>query len=313
LPEADKEPAKKQFLAYGMVKSARDVLLGNSRLDISTLIATKAMVENAKPQAKAYFFLPLSLLCGAGAYINLYAWESKGVSFGPTRIDGMTELDVFSGVQTRYGLISMARDQIPTFPIRFIRHTRTKCHLMTLDRLYDNIASPFLVGHSIQEITAFRDLLLALNLKNIEPARQGVNTCGANDILIFDECKNLPDGTSMVSNKVVSGHVETSFLYLLHHTKSPRNRWVLIPHDTTSGRPLKEKELQKYPLLTAYLKKHQKTLQKRKGLMIQSFIKRKYWWALLGVGAYSFAPYKVIWQAYGTNNLLPEVVKGTVQ
>ena len=35
---------------------------------------------------------------------------------------------------------------------------------------------------------------------------------------------------------------------------------------------------------------------------------RGHWWTLLGVGPYAFAPFKVIWQAYGKSDFTPVVL-----
>lgn len=41
--------------------------------------------------------------------------------------------------------------------------------------------------------------------------------------------------------------------------------------------------------------------------MLGAWIKRGIWWACLGVGKYSFAPHKVVWEAYGKRAFAPQV------
>ena len=48
----------------------------------------------------------------------------------------------------------------------------------------------------------------------------------------------------------------------------------------------------------------------RKGVLIRNQIAKGSWWALLGVGPYSFSPYKVIWQSYGKSQFSPVVLSG---
>ena len=48
-----------------------------------------------------------------------------------------------------------------------------------------------------------------------------------------------------------------------------------------------------------YLQDHKDVLQARKGTLLKDSMNRSGWWILLGVGPYAFAPYKVIWEAYG--------------
>ncbi len=37
------------------------------------------------------------------------------------------------------------------------------------------------------------------------------------------------------------------------------------------------------------------------------------WWALLGVGPYNFAPYKIVWEAYGRKKFSPQIFEGQWQ
>jgi hypothetical protein len=51
----------------------------------------------------------------------------------------------------------------------------------------------------------------------------------------------------------------------------------------------------------------------RKGTMLKAYISRGQWWALLGVGPYSFSPWKVAWEALGKSAFKPVVVSGEWQ
>jgi hypothetical protein len=44
--------------------------------------------------------------------------------------------------------------------------------------------------------------------------------------------------------------------------------------------------------------------------MLNALIKRGNWWSLLGVGDYSFYPYKIVWEAYGRTEFHPKIFKG---
>ena len=47
--------------------------------------------------------------------------------------------------------------------------------------------------------------------------------------------------------------------------------------------------------------------------MINVWISKGVWWALLGVGKYSFMPHKIAWEAYGKKNYRPKVFSGNWQ
>ncbi len=48
-------------------------------------------------------------------------------------------------------------------------------------------------------------------------------------------------------------------------------------------------------------------------MLYQTKIRREFWCVLFGVGAYTFAPYKVCWQAYGQKHFYPKLFGGNWQ
>jgi hypothetical protein len=47
--------------------------------------------------------------------------------------------------------------------------------------------------------------------------------------------------------------------------------------------------------------------------MLNSMLKRGFWWALFGVGEYSFFNFKVVWEAYGKTTFKPKIFEGNWQ
>ena len=74
------------------------------------------------------------------------------------------------------------------------------------------------------------------------------------------------------------------------------HKWILLPYDRDIGRPLSWASIEQYAGLKHYLIEVRGKLEARKGTLIRSAIAKGVWWSLLGVGPYSFAPYKVIWR-----------------
>ena len=144
------------------------------------------------------------------------------------------------------------------------------------------------------------DPRLNIHLSSAQKPRQGVNTCGANSVFIFqDKLAHLPE----------------EFLYPLATKEiwqqdvppSPR-RWILLPYHPRTGKPMSWQQIQEHTALKDYLESAQEVLQIRKGTLLRSVIDRGYWWTLFGVGSYSFAPFKVIWEAYGKSQFRPIVL-----
>ncbi len=126
-----------------------------------------------------------------------------------------------------------------------------------------------------------------------------MNTCGANSVFIFDHKPT---------------HLPEEFLYPLatkeiwrQNISSPQ-KWIMLPYHRETGKPLTWDQIQKYDALRNYLQRYQNELQERKGTMLRASMNKGNWWAMLGVGPYSFAPFKVIWEAYGKNQFNPIVL-----
>src|SRR5690606_8302500 len=131
--------------------------------------------------------------------------------------------------------------------------------------------------------------------------RQGINTCGANDIFFFDTRKDAAGDLVYVANKKMPEPVllPKRFLFPLITAKQfrkenePVAKWVLLPYHQ-NGKPLKQEDVAHYPELMDYLNIHQSVLKNRKGVMLGAMLSGGCWWRLLGVGAYNFFPYKIV-------------------
>jgi hypothetical protein len=146
--------------------------------------------------------------------------------------------------------------------------------------------------------------------------RQGVNTCGANEVFFFSSCEPIGEQLVCVANKAHQGIVlPRQFVYPLITAQSfqspaaPPHKWVLLPYQPT-GRPLTGQQLSAYPELQAYLWHHRAFLQQRKGIILQKMMSSGHWWALLGVGSYNFFPFKIVWEAYGRSAFNPQIFEG---
>ena len=132
--------------------------------------------------------------------------------------------------------------------------------------------------------------------------RQGLNTCGANKLFIFDEMTVLDKDFCRVKNKNTEAKLPLTLIYPLiganQFKNKEGNRFVFLPYNK-SGKVKSEEEIKEYPEAYAYLLKNKEILIARKGVLIQNTIQKGFWWSLLGIGLYSFAPWKIVWEAYG--------------
>ena len=311
LPDESKMDIKKSFEAYGLVKDKSRLLLGGSRMDISAVIVTKSMIENIKAAGHSYYFLPSSLFRGdeANREFRKYAKDTEW-EYSVQEIYDFGDLYPFLGVSTKYCLAHFISGRSTHFPVSYTVHEEG-----TWKR------------HKAAPIKSEDDALLVYdddaNLRMIEPIiirkesvpRQGVNTSGANSIFFFSHYAPVNDSLCTVNEKDI---LPSKYVYPVvtnsqfEDRNTPPNKWVLLPY-RTDGKPLSQDEIKEEPFLSDYLSRYEGVLRRRKGVMIQSWIKRGYWWALLGVGPYSFFEYKVIWESYGKSRFRPIVLDGRWQ
>lgn len=316
LPDDYKEKIKSHFFKYDLVSNSQSLLLGGSRIDIAALIIQKAIQEFLRKDGEAVIFMPLSLLLNDGANRGFRTYSVDRTKYSIEIVYDFNDTDVFGGVATRYGLTYFRRDKLASFPIPYL--------IMKQGVWTDFYAKP--IFHPTDPLSIVEKSEVA-SFENFEPIRirkessprQGVNTCGANEIFFFDTCLDLDDETVLLSNKE---HKEIPlpkrYVYPLITSKefksfeSNPSKWVLLPYNS-SGKPLDSRQLETFPLLKNYLMNHKEALENRKGTMLNATLSRGSWWALLGVGEYNFFPYKIVWEAYGKSSFEPRIFEGKWQ
>lgn len=297
LPDKYKEILKPYFVAEGLVPDRRKILLGSSRTDIAALVLKVVLGKLLKKNGVGYFFIPLSLFFGDDAHKGFRNYIANSRNFYVDEVYEFSKTKVFNGIGTAYCAARFLMDQKQKFPVRYFRQSG--------DNWLEHQAIPLNV-HTDQwrviendQNVKFKEAI-DIHLSPKQKPRQGVNTCGANDIFIFkDQPIDLPN----------------EFIFPLatkdiwRNDKTVPQKWILLPYDKISGKPLSWIEIEQYPTLRKYLLKYREKLEHRKGTLIRSYINKGIWWALLGVGQYSFSPYKVIWEAYGKSSFDPIILQ----
>ena len=307
LPTAYKERLKPFFLQEGLVPDRKKMLLGASRIDIAALVLKVVLGRLLKENGTGYFYIPTSLFFGDGAHSsfrNYLAKDSRDAAdsyrdFAVDTVYEWTSTKVFDGVSTSYCCAKFRADTRQGFPVSYFRESEGKWVEHKALPLKDP-NDPWRVVRDLEELKAGATLEVGLSPE--QTPRQGVNTCGANSVFIFDQKPT---------------HLPEQFLYPLatkelwrQQTVLP-HKWILLPYHQQTGRPLTWCQIEQFPALRDYLQNVHGVLQARKGVLLRAALKRGNWWALLGVGPYAFAPFKVIWEAYGKDQFNP-IVLGSV-
>jgi hypothetical protein len=296
LPSPYKEATKPRFLDYGLVPDMQAVLLGSSRVDLAALVISLTLNENLEANGEACFFLPLSLFFNDGAHTGFRRYRLKDSDFRVCQIWDFREKKIFPDILTRIGAALFHRDQKNAFPIPY-KSLAGESWTSQYAAPIGEATAPLSISGGRADLDDIRNAT-PITVRADQKPRQGVNTCGANHVFIFDQ---RPD------------HLPSRFVFPLMTKESFRDanskphRFILLPYSTETGNPLTEAELNQHPALRSYLHRHKQALENRKGSLLGGWIKRGIWWACLGVGRYSFAPHKVAWEAYGRHTFAPQV------
>lgn len=309
LPACYKEKIKEKFLAFDLVDNPKTLLLGGSRIDIAALVLQKTIQKNLTNDGEAIFFIPLSLLLNDGAHKFFRTYKIHETNFQINKVFDFNNLKIFDDVATRYGLICLKRDSEQKFPINYKRWEDGQwinCLAKPLFTTTDPL-SIFRKSDSCQNIQ-----IKPITVKQHSQPRQGVNACGANHIFSFENFEDIDEKTCEVSNQRIRAILPKKYVYPLisnhnfdHDSLLPK-KWIFLPYNN-NGKPLSWAQIASDKHLLFYLKQHQNLLQNRKGVMLNSWIKKGVWWALLGVGDYNFYPFKITWPAYGKNVFKPKI------
>jgi hypothetical protein len=296
LPTADKTRLKPYFIQEELVPDKQKMLLGSSRVDIAALVLKVALGKLLKKNGLGYFYLPTSLFFGDGAHSGFRNYSVNRRLFAVDTVYEFTSTQVFEGVKTAYCCARFRCDTQQKFPVTYFKELEgewVKHKALPLK----NPTDPWRVVQNLDELKASETLEIRLGPE--QKPRQGVNTCGANSVFIFNDKPS---------------HLPEEFLFPLatkeiwrQNVSSP-HKWILLPYHQETGKPLTWEQIEKYDALRDYLQRYQDQLQARKGTILRASMNKGNWWAMLGVGPYSFAPFKVMWQAYGKNEFNPIVL-----
>lgn len=272
LETADQIRYRPWFSSLDLVGKPSELLLGRSRLDLAALVSARAFDSLVAPGGRAGFFLPLSLFHNEGSPGRWRRWR-------PDAVYDLTDCRPFPGVSTRCGWAEFTPGVgRPDDPPRLDYFTGAPDAWVRHEAVADEPGGPWrlLVPGASRHPPH-------LPLAPGQRPRQGVNTGGCN-----------------AAFHVIAPPPGVDPRYV-HPLAGKEERWVLVPYDR-QGRLLDEPELARSGLADWWRPWREK-LASRRGILLGAPLARGRWWAMLGVGAYAFAPYKVLWSAYGKDRL----------
>lgn len=309
LPDEEKNEIKPYFLKYGLARSAGSLLLGNSRIDLAALIIMKTLHSNLKKGGDAYYFTPLSLILNEGAHNVFRKGELKDSCFSLEEIWDYNGFEIFPGVTTRCGLIHLKNGiTMREEPVPYHSMIENSCWT-------DLMASPIAGKGSAYISMDPREKALPplpqIPISRDSVPRQGINTGGRNSLFIFNSCTPGENGLCTLSNREREAVLPEELIYPLLTAGQFKDitapcRYIFMPY-SSDGRVLSREKLRHFPSALQYIEENSELLINRKGVMLQSQIKKGMFWSLMGVGPYTFYPWKIVWEAFGKKEFTPRL------
>lgn len=308
--EEDKEELKEFFLRYELTEKGKGLLLGAARIDLAALMIKKAVQDHLTPGGRGYFFIPLSLMLNEGAHNIFRKGElrrrdnhSRAECFSFTEIRDFAETQVFPEVNTRCGFIALTRRGKQKRSIPYYT-------LLEPGRWREEEAHTVGPAGSAYMIGGGEGRPALISIRKASRPRQGINTGGRNSLFIFDSCREAGKGLCRVRNKNSEALLPEALIFPLlsrRQFRGDRNpsKFIFLPYNSAQGKVLTPRELQEYPAAQEYLEQHKESLAGRKGALLGNSINKGLYWSLLGVGPYTFAPWKIVWEAYGRDEFEP--------
>ena len=316
---------------YGLFR-AKGRELSFSKEDISVLITYVVIDRFLKENGHLSFVLRQAMFKSAqnGAGFRHFKLEQSGTEFSVLQVDDLCGIKPFEGVSGQSALVLIQKNVKQRFPVPYRCWARKK-HFLKAVREPGATADSVMPFVEIKEMIAFpadrhdptsiwintpEEIVPVIGLllgSNQYKARTGAFTGGANAVYWMKVLEG--DGrTVRVSNlverakrkvKAVTAEIEPAFVYPLVQG-SDISQWqvstksyILFPHTPeTKMYPVEERVLRaEAPKTLAYLTAFRDDLDARKGFAgWEKEIQRQHFYALLRIGAYTFAKYKVAWR-----------------
>ena len=317
LPTDYKEKIKADFLKYDLVKSRKDVLLGASRADLAALIIQKCMRDHIREEGRGFFFIPFSLFFNEDANRHFRPTKELDNVFSVQEMYDFENGYVFDQVNTRNGFVILKKQKQQLFPVPMYKVGRNdeETRLYCAPALDDGA---WMQSRSADRVCDFDFISILGN----QVPRQGMNTGGLNKVFLLErESSNrsrLAPIEQFSNGYGVSVEISTDFVFPLMNGSlfggrmPKKEKYILCLHDK-DGSPLPFDRITRLFGVSEYILQYAKEMKDRKGVLIQSQIKKGYFWSLLGVGPYSFSPVKVAWESLGKHAFRAVVIDGSWQ
>lgn len=332
LPEDYRKTTFNLWQQYGLFRhKGYKAKLGGAKDDISILMTYVCHDMFLKDGGSIGFVITQSIFKtrGGGEGFRGLQYESAGTTkcFSPIKVEDLSAFQPFEGATNRTAIFIAGKSPTPaTFPVPYLVWKRgtggainqddTLARVLKKVNLLEKIAEPIAIGDRrspwLSGSPTTLKLVRALAGKGEYVSRKGVY-CPTNAIYWLNERKTLPGGFQLITNLADTGKrtveqvtvsVEPDFVYdLVRGRDVSRWRWsseksIILPQnplDPSKAIPVSILK-KKFPKTYAYFYSFEDDIRSC-ALLAQFFDpKSDPFYSSYNVGAYSFAPYKVVWK-----------------
>ncbi len=204
--------------------------------------------------------------------------------------------------------VNLSKKPIPTdMPLEEVLMSTKRYEAIMTPIIHNDPSTPWM--QATQEVVgAIRKLVSG---DQYYEAHEGVNVA-LNQVYYVKVLEKVPNGNLKITNPPESGQkkevkkieavVEPDLVYPLIRGRDIKkweasyvDRYIIVPHDHISGKPLAEKDLKiKLPLTYEYLNNYRDILENRS--LHKLWGKGNPFYSVYGIGSYTFVPYKVVWK-----------------
>ncbi|MCB9437757.1 MAG: N-6 DNA methylase [Anaerolineales bacterium] len=318
LPEGYRQRTRRLWKRYNLFPHVGfDTILGKGKKDLSMLLTCVVMDRYLAAGGHLGFVITQSAFKTTGAGEGFRRFAAGRV----LHVDDMTDLRPFGLAQTRPAVLVMRQGASTTYPVPYQRWTGN-CHpdddyatVLQKTSRQAWVAEPVDTHDPTSAWITTPPQTLAALRSIIAPAayhaHEGVNSGGANGVYWLEVLEQNAEGLVRVRNLVkrtrrrveeIEAWLEPDWVYPLLRGRDVQ-RWqatsqsaILLVQDPTTRKGYEPDWLQQnYPLTYAYLQQFEEMLRGRSAFH-RYFLPTDPFYSMFGVGAYTFAPYKVVWR-----------------
>ena len=341
LPEHYRARTAPLWQKYGLI-AAKGRELSFLKEDLSVLLLYAGMDRLLHSGGTACVVLRQSLLQSerSGAGFRRFVIAPSGEDICVMRAEDLSRVKVFGAVNGRAALVTLKKGTQQVWPVpygvwtqqRGFRRAEREGRARERLQVREEEAWPSRAGDPgsvwVHAPRGLRKAVEKVLGKNPYRARTGVFTGGANAVYWLEMLGRTDGGLVRVRNitqrarrpaEEVTAELEPELLWPLVRGndltfwRAESHMALLCPHTEDSGiYPLEEEVLRRQaPEVWRYLQHFRPELEARRGFAgWERAIQARYFYALLRIGAYTFAPYKVAWR-YVAKEFVPAVLSET--